>query len=208
MALLNVRSILNKSFIINDLILDSNLDCLLLTETWLGTDAPVVLTEACPPDFNFLLSIRGGKRGGGTASVFKNTLITREVSFSSYLSFEFHAFVFSNPANLCVTVYRPPQPSLSFIIEFSEFLSIIHATYNRILITGDFNLHIDTISDSLSREFLNLLNCLDFKQHVTHLAVSDHYCVYFNFTSFNDQEAPGENGEETLHYFRSGCKFY
>lgn len=33
MALLNVRSLLNKSFIINDLILHNKLDCLFLTET-------------------------------------------------------------------------------------------------------------------------------------------------------------------------------
>lgn len=94
MALLNVRSVLNKSFVNNDLILDSNLDCLLLTETWLGTDAPVVHPKACPPDFNFLFSTTGGKRGGGTASFLKNTLSSREVSFNSYLSFKFHAFVF------------------------------------------------------------------------------------------------------------------
>ena len=101
--------------------------------------------------------------------------------------------------------------SASLINEFSELLSIIHTSYSRILITGDFNLHVDVTSDPISREFLNLLNCLDFKQHVmqlTHnrghtldlvitnglfigvfsvadLAVSDHYCVFFNITSFN-----------------------
>ena len=152
-ALLNVRSLFNKSFIIKDLILDNALDCILLTETWLGTDAPVVLTEACPPDFHFLISTRGGRRGGGTASITKNTFKSKEVSFNSYSSFEFHAFVFSSPPILCITVYRPPHHSTSFISEFSELLFIIHTSYNRILITGDFNLHIDNTSDPLSREF-------------------------------------------------------
>lgn len=36
--------------------------------------APVVLTEACPSDFNFLFSTRDGKRGGGTASISENML--------------------------------------------------------------------------------------------------------------------------------------
>ena len=216
MALLNVRSLLNKSFIINDLILDKNLDSIFLTETWLGTDAPVILTEACPPNFNFLFSTRGGKKGGGTASITQITMSSNKVPFNSYSSFEHHAFVFSSPPILCITVYRPPQYSTSFISEFSELLSVIHTTYNRILITGDFNLHVDNTSDPVSREFLNLLNCLDFKQHVaqpTHsrghtldlvitfglsvdvssvvdLAVSDHYCVFFNITSFNQREVP------------------
>ncbi|XP_061587576.1 uncharacterized protein LOC133452342 [Cololabis saira] len=216
MAVLNVRSLLNKSFIINDLILDRKLDCILLTETWLGTDAPVVLTEASPPDFNFLFSTRGDKRGGGTASITKITMSSYAVPFNSYTSFEYHAFVFSNPPILCITVYRPPQYSTCFISQFSELLSIIHTSYNRILITGDFNLHLDDISDPVSKEVLNLLNCLDFKQHVTQpthsrgrtldlvityglslgacsvvdLAVSDHFCVFFNITSFNQREAP------------------
>ncbi|KAL7406155.1 hypothetical protein ABVT39_014107 [Epinephelus coioides] len=215
MAVLNVRSLLNKSFIINDLILDNNLDSILLTETWLGTNAPV-LTEASPPNFNFLYFIRGGKRGGGTASVSKTTMSSNEVSFSSYTSFEHHAFVFSSPPILCITVYRPPQYSTSFISDFSELLSIIHSNYNRILITGDFNLHIDNTSDPVSREFLNLSNCLDFKQHITQpthsrghtldlvinygLSVGCVLCCgsgcvrpllcVFNITSFNQQEAP------------------
>ncbi len=200
----------------NDSILDNKLDCFLLTETWLGTDAPAVLTEASPPNFNFLFSTRGGRRGGGTASITNNALASNGVLFNSYSSFEHHAFVFSSPLILCITVYRPPHHSSSFISEFSEFLAIIHTSYNRILITGDFNLHVDDTSDAISREFLNLLNCLDFKQHITQpthnrghtldlvishglsigvssvvdLAVSDHYCVFFNITSFNQQEAP------------------
>lgn len=115
-----------------------------------------------------------------------------------------------------MTVYRPPRYSTSFNSEFSELLSITHSNYNRILITGDFNLHIDNSSDPMSREFLNLLHCLDFNQHVTQpthsrgrtldlvitcglsigapsvvdLAVSDHFCVFFTITSFNLQEAP------------------
>ncbi|KAL7378551.1 hypothetical protein ABVT39_015497 [Epinephelus coioides] len=91
----------------------------------------------------------------------------RYVSFSSYTSFEHHAFVFSSPPILCVTVERSPQYSTSFIRDFSELLSIIHSTYSRILITGDFHLHIDNTSDPVPREFFNLLNCFDFKQHIT-----------------------------------------
>ena len=115
-----------------------------------------------------------------------------------------------------MTVYRAPRYSTSFNSEFSELLSITHRNYNRILISGDFNLHIDNSSDPMSREFLNLLHCLDFKQHVTQpihsrectldlvityglsvgaptvvdLAVSDHFCISFTITSFNQREAP------------------
>lgn len=36
----------------NDIIFDNNLDVILLTETRLGIDAPVVLTEASSPNFS------------------------------------------------------------------------------------------------------------------------------------------------------------
>ncbi|XP_036072698.1 uncharacterized protein LOC118600080, partial [Oryzias melastigma] len=215
-AVLNIHSLLNKSFIVNELILDNNIDCLFLTETWLGTDAPVILTEASPPNFNFLFSTRGGKKGGGTASIARGSSVTKTVTSNSYSTFEHHAFSFSSPPILCVTVYRPPKPPSTFIQEFSEFLSFIHSKYNRIVLTGDFNLHVDTDGDAVANEFLNLLHCMDFIQHaaqpthnrghtlnlvITHglscsvssvvdVGLSDHYCVYFNITSFMQREAP------------------
>ena len=140
------------------------------------------------------------------ASITHNSLTSNVVFFNSY-----HAFTFSSPPILCINVYRPPHHSTSFISEFSELLSIIHTSYSRILKIGDFNVHADVTLDPISREFLNLLNCLDFKQPthnrghnldlvITHglsigvssvadLAVSDHYFVFFNITSFNQDEA-------------------
>ena len=136
-------TLLNKTFIINDLILDNKLDCLFLTETWLGTDAPVILTEASPSNFNFTFSFRSGRKGGGTASITNKTLESKQILFDQYTTFEHHAVVFNSPPILCVTIYRPPKHDAVFISEFSEFLSIIRATYNSIIITGDFNLHVD-----------------------------------------------------------------
>lgn len=209
MALLNVRSLLNKTFIINYLILD-NLLCLFLTETWLSADAPAVLTEASPPNFNFSYSTRSSQRGGGTALISSSTLSAKPVLFDNFTTFEYTASVFNTPQILCVTVYRPPKRNALFISEFSEFLSILHNSYDMIILAGDFNLHIDNLLDPLSTDFLNILNVMDFTQNIMHLthnrghtldlvityglstsvssvvdlAVSDHYCVFFEITSF------------------------
>ncbi len=47
-ALLNVRSLSNKTFVINKLISEHNLDYLLLTETWLNSDRRTILIETSP----------------------------------------------------------------------------------------------------------------------------------------------------------------
>lgn len=69
MALFNIRALSNKSFYINELISDNDLDCLFLTETWLGMHAPATLTEACPANYVFSLSCREGRKGSGTATI-------------------------------------------------------------------------------------------------------------------------------------------
>ena len=106
---------------------------------------------------------------------------------------------------------------------------VIHTTYNRILITGDFNLHVDNTSDPVSRVFLNLLNCLDFKQHVaqpTHsrghtldlvitfglsvdvssvvdLAVSDHYCVFLPVRTVRKRDLTSEVAANFIQILQS-----
>ena len=72
MALHNVRSLNNKSFLVNDFITTSKLDFMFLTETWLEqNNSATVLIETAPPDYNFFDACRSGKRGGGVAAVFK-----------------------------------------------------------------------------------------------------------------------------------------
>lgn len=57
---------------------------------------------------------------------------------------------------MCHYIQTSKKCSL-FIDEFSEFLSILHNSYDMIILTGDFNLHIDNLLDSVSNEFLNVI---------------------------------------------------
>ena len=53
LALLNVRSLAGKSFLINDFITEHNLDFMFLTETWLDqNNSTAVLIESTPHNFN------------------------------------------------------------------------------------------------------------------------------------------------------------
>ena len=208
MALFNIRALTNKSCCISDLINDHSLDGFFLTETWPGTDAPATLTEACPPSYTFSYSSREGKKGGGTAAIYRETLKGRDVDLGTFHAFEYNATLLNTqPRFLAVTVYRSPRLSVpSFLTEFSDLLSIIHTTYDTCILIGDFNIHVDNLADTRAKEFLELLECMAFEQHVkipTHkhghtldliisyglninissvidLALSDHHCVFFN----------------------------
>ncbi len=73
LAFLNIRSLKNKSFVINDLITTNNLDFMFLNETWLEDScSATVLNETAPPNFNFISVCRTVRRGGGVAALFKD----------------------------------------------------------------------------------------------------------------------------------------
>ncbi len=73
MALINARSVVNKTFILNDYCSSNNLDFLFVTETWLDALDLSPLSELCPFNYLFLNSPRTSGRGGGIATVYKKS---------------------------------------------------------------------------------------------------------------------------------------
>ena len=67
-------------------------------------------------------------------------------------------------------IYRPPGLSTSlFLEEFSKLLEHITADlrHKRLLIFGDFNIHVDNSNDATARQFLNLLDSFDLVLHIS-----------------------------------------
>ncbi len=72
MALVNARSISNKSFILNDFFTSHSLDFLFITETWLKHGDLMPLVEIAPLDCAFFSSPRASGHGGGVATIFRS----------------------------------------------------------------------------------------------------------------------------------------
>ncbi len=122
LAFLNIRSLKNKSFLINDLITTNNLDFMFLNETWLEHScSATVLTETAPPNFNCISVCRTVRRGGGVAALLKYVYLCKQVSFGQYMSFEYLGIVLKGaPRILFIIIYRSPEYSPAFVEEFTD----------------------------------------------------------------------------------------
>jgi hypothetical protein len=73
-----------------------------------------------------------------------------------------------------VGIYRPPaSPIPAFIADFGNLLNDIIASHSNILITGDFNIHVDVPADPHAVRLTSLLGDANFVQHVhqpTHIS--------------------------------------
>ncbi len=75
MALVNARSITNKTFVLNDIVKTKELNFLFMTETWQRNLENNPLKEICPKDYTFISLPRHSGRGGGLAAVFRNCFL-------------------------------------------------------------------------------------------------------------------------------------
>ncbi len=63
--------------------------------------------------------------------------------------------------------YRPPKVSTTFIHELSEFLSNQVSRCDRLLVLGDFNIHVCCPSKPMVKNFMSLMDSLNFVQSVS-----------------------------------------
>ncbi len=167
-ALINARFLVNKTFILNYFYTLHALDALCITETWIKPGDLSPFTELVPQGCSFLNSPRLSGRGGGLATVLKDSYLCRSLSTGTHSCFEVLLFQLSlvNPVVFAV-IYRPPNVNKEFLNEFAQFMSEIVTSYDRILILGDFNIHVCCDSKPLSKDFLRLLDSFDFVQWVS-----------------------------------------
>ncbi|KAL7866039.1 hypothetical protein SRHO_G00112860 [Serrasalmus rhombeus] len=168
-ALVNARSMVNKTFILRDFFSAQSLDFLCVTETWIGVGEHSALAELLPTGCNYFNSPRTSGRGGGTATVYKKDFKCRQCAVpSSFSSFEATIFeVGRTDPVLCAVIYRPPKYNKDFLNDFSEFLAGYVPSYDRVLIVGDFNIHVCCSDKPLVADFLNIIDSFNLTQWVS-----------------------------------------
>jgi hypothetical protein len=174
---LNVRSAssithdLNKPAALQDFIINRNINVLALSETWLSTDTcSSTLNSLTPVNFTLTHLPRPVKTGGGLAFIYHSSLKVSNLPCPTFTSFECQSICITLPSTslTILNIYRPPSSSkTAFLSEFSTLLENVISLPSELLITGDFNFHLDTPVPPCDTPFLTLLDCFSLTQHVS-----------------------------------------
>ena len=146
--------------------MNSNIDICVFTETWLKDVDSVTIAALSPNGYCFQNSPRENDRsGGGVGVMYKSIMRTKLMDANQFRSFEFSEWnvTIQNQVIKLVGVYRPPystnypQPVSLFFEEFSTYLESIVISTERLIISGDFNFHVESTDDTNAKRFCELL---------------------------------------------------
>lgn len=126
-------------------------------------------------------------RGGGVATIFRSSLKCQSLLMAHFRSFEVQLIKLGMENTFaCALIYRPPHYNKMFIQEFSEFLNSLVPVDDKLLIVGDFNIHVCCPSHSLVSEFLQIIDSFNLvlsKSNPTHEKghfTLSHFIWYFS----------------------------
>ena len=174
LANVNARSVRNKVSPFVDYVITSKLDICFVTETWLNDQDSVVRNEITPDGYVFKDHNRNGQIGSGTGVLCRSSLGLQKISGGQKRSFEHSEYSVQLDNRKCHlhAIYRPPYSEGHpvnigvFFEEFADYLESVVVSVNPIIISGDFNIHIDVPDDPGTVKFLSILECMGLKNHV------------------------------------------
>jgi len=125
-------------------------------------------------DFNFYHVPRINRSGGGLAIILRKAFEVKVLTSEKFNSFENIdvQITINNKRLRLISIYRPPPlkknntTTSMFFDEFSNYLEEITISPSPVFICGDFNLHLDNVTNPDTIKFLDLLTATGLIQHV------------------------------------------
>ncbi|XP_029202851.2 uncharacterized protein LOC114967028 [Acropora millepora] len=173
---LNTRSIKNKSADFVCYVKSCAADIFAITETWFTDMDCAHRAEATPPGYKLYDHPRSGRMVCGTALMCREGLTVTKVAAGEQRSFEFSEWVILGQGSRKIRIvivyrlqYSPNHPVSTgvFFEEFSDYLESLILSSEPLLITGDFNIHVNVAGDPNRLKLLELLETMGLRQHVT-----------------------------------------
>ena len=173
----NGQSIAEKTDIINDFSLEKDIDIYLIAETWLSdTNHSKAITNLKGNTRNFINYPRPySDKGGGLGCIHKKQLsVVRTMlpfELTSMQVLELTLSIYSKKYTL-VVIYRSEPASnhwytmSTFFKELTELLSHYNTKRNEVIITGDFNIHVNDANNSNTKKLMAILDMFNLVQHI------------------------------------------
>lgn len=151
-------SLANMSYTLPNFFTSHGLVFLLVTETLLSVGELSPLSELVPQNCNIFSLPRTSGHSGGLATILRSSFNCQRLSSESHSSFKLQLFQMNlDCPGLFAVIYQSLKFIKDFIYEFSDFLAGIMPKYNRILILGNFNIHI-CFFPSLTKTLFTLMS--------------------------------------------------
>ena len=168
----NVCSLNNKLPDVMEHLLDRNTDIAFITETWQKSEKSNVTADVKQYGFTLKHNIRNDpekERGGGVGIMLKSSFTSVQLAVKKFQSFEHTVVKLSCTGNsvlVLISIYRLQYVSVStFLDEFPELLETYTVLFDKFIIAGDINIHVET-DESSSLRFHEIVELFDLKQHV------------------------------------------
>ena len=140
-----------------------------LTDTWLRDEHKEIINDLTLPGFEFKKLNRSVKRGSGLGALHRSSLklVVRTPALTP-THFELLQLLCGKPSYYFVLIYRQPSSSDSgFLYEFKDFVTLLANLPGRLLVFGDFNLHLDDPLSLGVNRMTNILTLTGLVQHMT-----------------------------------------
>ena len=172
---MNAQSLNNKAGEFTDFVCKYKPDVVAIMETWFHEIESASRTLCTSPGYSLLDHPWSNCTGGGTGVLFIDTLIVTKIAAAEFQPFEYSEWNIKSESKQIhlIIIYRPPYSAVHpvttsvFLEEFLEFLESTVFTARHLLITRDFNIHIDVTDDPDALRLHDLLENTGLEQHVT-----------------------------------------
>ena len=175
-ATVNAQSIRNKDILLTQEFATNNIDITLITETWLK-DTPqdtAWLHQSDLPQAGYAISTHNrSTRGGGLALLYKQNMKIKKIEAQHLRTMEYaiwHVSLKNKSLNILGIYHPPPKQHLTnatFLDKLTKLLTTRLPNLQNPIILGDFNMHIEDTNNYNSKIFVDTMEALGLKQHIT-----------------------------------------
>ena len=166
----NPRSLKNKISEFMLLLDDRSIDIAAVSESWLTAQSDATTGIMKSHGYTIFHDYRHHQRGGGTAIIYKGNICAAKSNIDFCpTSFEFTCANFKiDKVNkfAVLVIYRPGVLTSKFFHEFDLLLCEISTKFDKLLVTGDFNIHFENVLDRHTLDCSEIVSAYGLQPHV------------------------------------------